>query len=159
MDVFAACMRHLADRALAVTFPHLERLVHIAVVFGIGVHQPRALDRFDQLYGLRHRLAGQHLAHDVLAGVQCPDREGGVLRRIVRQHHRVQIVGDKVVKVFEQRDVLPQLLRLLLRLNEQRLVPVAHGRQLRLRMMQQRLDHRRAACSAEHADPQFFCHG
>ena len=158
VDILAACMGDVADLAVLIPPPHLEGLIHVAVVLGVGVDQPGSLDRLDQLDRLRHGLARQHLAHDVPARVQGADGEARMLGGVVGEDDGVEVVGEEVVEVREAGDLLPELRGLLLGLPEQRLVAVADGGQLRLGVVQQRVHHGGAARAAKHADSQLFLH-
>lgn len=92
MHILALRVSDVSDFALAVFSPHLEGQVHIAVVFRVGIDEPGLLDRFDQFDGLRHSLAREHLAHDVLSGAEAADGEVACSGRVVREDDRVHVI-------------------------------------------------------------------
>ena len=154
VDVFALGVHHVAHVAPLIPAAHFERVIHITVVFGIGIHLSAALRRFDQLDGLRHRLRRKHLAQHVPPGVQKPYGERRVFVGIVGQHDRVHVVPEEILEIRIQRDAHADLLGGFSGLFERGLVFVAHGDELRVRMMNQHADHGHAAIRAKYADLQ-----
>ena len=73
----------LADIAVFIAAPHLEGLVHVAIVLGVGVDLAGFFDGFNEFDGLCHGLAGQHLTEHVAPGFEQTDGKRSVLIGIV----------------------------------------------------------------------------
>ena len=158
VDILTLGIGDLADIPVLVPPPHLKGVVHIAVVFRVGVHLARFLHRLDKGHRLGHGLAGQHLAEHVPARPQQPDGIGRVLVGVIGQHHRVHVVLEELLKILVKGDLDVRLLRQLAHLVQQRAVPIAHRHQRGVWVVGQHLYHGFAAESAEYADANFVCH-
>ena len=158
MHILAFGVIDFADFAEFHSPPHLKGVVHITVVFGIGVNLAALFDRFNECHRLRHGFAGEHLAEHMPAGVEQANSERGVFIGVVGKYDGVHIVAEKVFKIFINSHFNTGFAGEFFHLIEQRAVFIADGHQPGVRMLGEYIDHRFAAVCAEDADLQFFRH-
>ena len=67
---FGLSLIHISNVPVLDAVPHLEIVLHITVIFGIGVHETGFLYRFNKRNSLRYRSTGKHFGQNMFACVK-----------------------------------------------------------------------------------------
>ena len=154
VHVFALRVFGRSQFAILNAAAHFARSRHIAVVFGIAILHACALDGFNQLYGLRHALRGQHLADHVFARLHAGNGKRRVLRGVIGKHDHVHIVFEKFIEIRVIGNALIAVFAL--RAAQTCLPAIANRHQLRVFRSFTVVEHHAPAPYADDADLQFL---
>ena len=152
MNVFAFYVLNFADLTFFISELHFKRVSHIAVVLSISIYHARLFHGFDQFYRLSHSLAGKNFGHNVKPGFHAPDSVSSMLVCVICKNHSVHIMFNELFKISIKRYVDPFFFRFFSDPLEKRFIFVANRNKFRVIVLEQYVDHRMSACSAEHAD-------
>ena len=84
--------------------PHGEDIVHVAVIFAVGVHLSAFFHGIAKLTGFRQRLYRLNLTVDMNAAFQRTDRIGGMFVGVICEDHDVNAGIQQDVKIVAAED-------------------------------------------------------
>ena len=99
VDIFAFRVADIANVSVLDAVPHLEIVLHITVIFGIGVHETGFLYRFDKRNSLRYRSTGKHFGQNMFACVKTFNCVQSMFMCIIGKNHGIHIMSDKIIKI------------------------------------------------------------